>query len=144
MSDLHLNVCWNTGLILHGGDCLRCPLVIALVPLKCSVEIYNFLIGCPLPKRKCLGALVLSKTKHTALGIYSNNMNNCAFLYSAHVRHSVTLLALKQTVFPARCGTTFELWDLILIAPCNILHGAMAHFAADRTRNTGANPFSFW
>ena len=33
-----------------------CPLVIALVPLKCTVEIYNFLIGCPLPTRKSLGA----------------------------------------------------------------------------------------
>ena len=43
------------------------PLVIALVPLKCSIEIYNFLMGCPLPKRKCLGALTLSIKKHTGL-----------------------------------------------------------------------------
>ena len=29
----------------------QCPLVIALVPLKSlTVEIYNFLIGCPFPK----------------------------------------------------------------------------------------------
>ena len=28
------------------------------------VEINNFLIGCPLPRRKCLGAPALSKTKH--------------------------------------------------------------------------------
>ena len=56
------------GLILHGGNEGDCPLVIALVPLKCyTVKIYNFLIGCPLPRRKCLGALALSKTKHTGL-----------------------------------------------------------------------------
>ena len=36
-----------------------CPLVIALVPLKCSSKIYNFLIGCPFPRRICLGALAL-------------------------------------------------------------------------------------
>ena len=28
-----------------------CHKVIALVPLKCPVEIYNFPIGCPLPRR---------------------------------------------------------------------------------------------
>ena len=28
-------------------------------------KIYNFLIGCPLPRRLCIGALALSKTKHT-------------------------------------------------------------------------------
>ena len=33
----------------------------------CPVEIYNFLIGCLLPRRKCLGALTLSKTNYTAL-----------------------------------------------------------------------------
>ena len=47
----------------------RCPLVNAFVLLKCStVEIYNFLIGCPfLPRRKCLGAPALSKMKYTGL-----------------------------------------------------------------------------
>ena len=30
-----------------------------------ALEIYNFHIGTPLPKRKCPGALALSKTKHT-------------------------------------------------------------------------------
>ena len=36
-----------------------------------------------------------------------------SFLYSAHTRHSVTLKA--HAVFPARYGTPFELWDLILV-----------------------------
>ena len=57
-------------LILHGGnecDCLRCPLPLPWCPRNATVEIYNFLIGCLLPKRKCLGALALSKTKHTGL-----------------------------------------------------------------------------
>ena len=58
---------WETfsGLILHGGngsDCLRCPLSLPWCPWSAPVEIYNFLIGCPLPpRRKCLGALALSK-----------------------------------------------------------------------------------
>ena len=56
------------GLILHGGNrrLPPRPLVIALVPLKCyTVEMlqYNFLIGCPLPRRNCLGALTLWKNE---------------------------------------------------------------------------------
>ena len=31
-------------------------------------ENYNCLIECPLPRRKCLGALAPSKSKHTVLG----------------------------------------------------------------------------
>ena len=36
----------------------------AIASMKCTVYIYNSLIGSPLPKRKCLGALALSKNKH--------------------------------------------------------------------------------
>ena len=48
-----------------------CPLVIALVPLKCYSRklIYNFFIGCPSPRRKCRGALAHSKTNHTGLKV---------------------------------------------------------------------------
>ena len=49
---------------------------IAFVPQRCPwnapVQICNFIIGCPLPRRKCLGALALSKTKHTALLHYTD------------------------------------------------------------------------
>ena len=45
---------------LEATKVVSMPLVIALVPL-------NFLIGCPLPRRKCPGVLALSKTKHTGL-----------------------------------------------------------------------------
>ena len=31
------------------------------------VENYNLLVGCPLPRRKCLGALALPNTKHTGV-----------------------------------------------------------------------------
>ena len=43
------------------------PLVIALVPLKCLVEIFNFLIWCHLPRRKWVGAFAPVKTKHTGM-----------------------------------------------------------------------------
>ena len=52
-------------LILHGGNegnCLHAPWSMPW-GLEKQVEIYNFLIGCPLPRRQCVGAL--SKTKHT-------------------------------------------------------------------------------
>ena len=39
----------------------QCPLVIALVPLTCSVEIYNFLIVCRLPRENALVPLPLTK-----------------------------------------------------------------------------------
>ena len=62
----------SPGLILRQQRRLPpCPLVIDLVPLKCSmVEIYNFFIGCPLPRRKCLGAHALSEIKHKGLKAY--------------------------------------------------------------------------
>ena len=42
-----------------------CPLVIALVPLKCCSRYLQCPhIGCPLPRRICIGALALSRTIH--------------------------------------------------------------------------------
>ncbi len=60
--------------------------------------------------------------------------------------HSVTLKALQHKVFSCKvCGALFEVRDLFLyIAPCNGLQGAVAQYAANQTRNTGANPFSFF
>ena len=55
-----------TGMILHAGQ--RRRLVIALVPLKCSDRNLHF-IGYLLPRRKYFGALALSKTKQTGLGL---------------------------------------------------------------------------
>ena len=51
---------WSS-LVSSVGPDTPCPLVIALVPLKCSalVQIYNFLIGCPSPKRNALVPLPL-------------------------------------------------------------------------------------
>ena len=65
--------------------------------------------------------------------------NNSGFFYSAHAQGT-----FQDTVFSCKvCGTAFEKWDLLLnIAPCNGLQGAVAHYAANQTRNTGANPFS--
>ena len=47
-----------------------CPWSLPWCPWNAPVQICNFLIGCPLPRRKCLGALALSKTKHTALALH--------------------------------------------------------------------------
>ena len=50
------------GLILHGGnegDCHRVPWSLPWCLWNASVQIYNFIIGFPLPRRKCLGALAL-------------------------------------------------------------------------------------
>ena len=43
------------------------PLPLPWCPWNAPAKMYNFLIGCPLPKRKCLGAPAPSKTKHTGL-----------------------------------------------------------------------------
>ena len=60
----------HSGLILYGGNkvnFLRAPCSLPWCPWNAPVEIYNFLIGCPLPRSECLGTLALSKTKHTVL-----------------------------------------------------------------------------
>ena len=54
----------NACLILHWGnegDCLHAPGHCFGSPWKSPVEIYNFLIGCPLHRIKCPGALALIK-----------------------------------------------------------------------------------
>ena len=64
----------SAGLILHGGnggDCLRVPWSLPWRPWNTPVQLCNFIIACPLPRKKCLGALTLSKTKHTALSVSS-------------------------------------------------------------------------
>ena len=45
-------------------------------PKNAPVEIYNFLIMCPLPRRKCLDALALSITKQTGLVVAHTLMDN--------------------------------------------------------------------
>ena len=47
--------------------------------LGAAVEICNFLIGGPLPRRKCPGALALSKTKHTGLLLHCA-VENCSHI----------------------------------------------------------------
>ena len=57
---------WGPGLLLHRGiadDCLNAT----WCPWKTPIKIHSFLIDFPFPRRKCLGALALSKTKHTVL-----------------------------------------------------------------------------
>ena len=61
-----------------------CPLVNALVPLNAPAEIYNFLIVCPLPQRKYLGALALSATKHTG----PEECKICSLVFSKYYSQS--------------------------------------------------------
>ena len=60
----------DAGLFLYGGnegDCPYAPWSLPWSPSNAPVEVYNFLIGYPSPRRKCLGALALSKTWPTFL-----------------------------------------------------------------------------
>ena len=54
-----------------------CPLSLPWCPWNAAVDIKNFLIGCPLPRWKCVSALALSQTKHIQTCLYSlwTNMN---------------------------------------------------------------------
>ena len=68
--------CWvNNKRLLHQhdqgneGDCLHAP----WCPWNATVEIYNILIRCPLPGRKCFGALALAQTKHST-GLEQNTV----------------------------------------------------------------------
>ena len=47
--------------------------------LEMPVEIYNFLIGCPLQRRKCLGVLFLSKMKHTGPTAFIQTRERCVW-----------------------------------------------------------------
>ena len=67
---------------------LPCPIVIALVPLKFP----SSRIGYHLPRRKCLGALALSKKKHTALNCISLLNKNIA------IRKGKTIFILQRAV----------------------------------------------
>ena len=53
------------------GDCLHAHWSLPWCLCNAPREIYNFLIGCPLPKRKCLGVLAQSRTNHTGLVLSS-------------------------------------------------------------------------
>ena len=45
------------------GHCFHAPWLLPWCPWNAPVKIYNFLLGCPLPRRKCLGTLALFKIK---------------------------------------------------------------------------------
>ena len=108
----------TTSLTLHGGngsDCLLCPLPLPWCPWNAPVEIYNFFIGCPFPKRKCLGALALSKTKHTGLLLYristmqSLNPTYCTLFF---IPGTLYLHQAAETATPAINSP--ESWTLCL------------------------------
>ena len=69
-------------LIRHIGiecNCLHATWSLPWCPWNASVKIYNFLLGCPLPRRKCLGALALSITEHTGLSVIVYQVEDLLF-----------------------------------------------------------------
>ena len=80
-----------------GVFCSICRLKWLIPP----VEIHNFLIGYPLPRRKCLGALALSKTKHTGLLSLDNSYIDAHSLQGALYQGGNSLMPLpfqKQSI----------------------------------------------
>ena len=65
----------------NGGDCLHALWSLPWCPWNAPVEVNNLLIGCPLLKKKCHGALALSKIKHTGLNV--GRFHSCPSPYLA-------------------------------------------------------------
>ena len=86
-----------------------------------------------------MGILIYSKTKLRQRPSWDNN--NSRFLYSAHPSLSDAQCVFTYSIFLQVSVTKIR--DLFLyIAPCNGLRGAVAQYAANPARNTGADPFS--
>ena len=60
-----------------------------------SNGMYKFLIWCPLPMRKCICVLALSKTKHTCLGIQSLILSAQSYVSPMH--HCRKWLCIQDT-----------------------------------------------
>ena len=67
VAKMSIHCCTHKSIFQGGieGNCLHAPLVIALVPLKCS--------SSPLSRRKCLWCAFPLKTKQTGLKVYGKN-----------------------------------------------------------------------
>ena len=96
----------GAGLILQEGN--RC---------HDALEIYYLLIGCPLPKRKCLGAPALSKTKHTALKSILNQLERKkSSIVLVHVKIVYTMnfekVLCSSKINSGQPGNKFELQAL--------------------------------
>ena len=83
-------------------------------PWHARVEIDNFLIGCPLPRSKCLGALALLKTKHITC------RSDCAykrnFLFKTAVSKETKAIA---SMLPGHCLSALKMlqWKLTIYFP---------------------------
>ena len=76
-----------------------CPLIIALVPLKCSGRNLQFPHRVPFGKEKRVGALALSKTKHTGLCLVTNALSN-AISRNLQTPHTVPFTKEKMPWCP--------------------------------------------
>ena len=81
----------NAGLILHDGnegDCLRVPWSLPWCPWNAlQYKFAKLIIGCPLPRRKCLGAFALSKTNHTALNRIHSRQPRVGISFAKYMCH---------------------------------------------------------
>ena len=105
------------GPILHGGNTRQlspCPLV-AWCPSNAPVEIYYFLIGCPLPRRNCLGANALSKMKHTGLGLVSPFQTVYTLLISIHGGNKDPHVRILYLPFVKSLRLTFSHVNFLLV-----------------------------
>ena len=81
------------------------------------VEINNFLIGCPLTRKKCLGALALSKTKHTGLtGVQCEIiLNSRKHFFGRMVRYHVYVWISAQPQTKLRLQHTKQIGSSVLL-----------------------------
>ena len=100
---LYMLVGQKSGLILqggNGGDCLHAPWSLPWCLWNAPVEVDNFLIGCPSPRRKCLDAPALSKLNRTGLlwkwlNNFSNRRETCMVYYTQSDYTSLSLDNIK-------------------------------------------------
>ena len=68
-------------------------------PWNAPVRSYNFLIGCPSPRRKCLGALTLSKTARHISSLSKNWVRHQSLQCKLNVNLPGNLFSIKHYFF---------------------------------------------
>ena len=89
--------------------------------------------------------LYLQSTNNSTSILKYNNHSGFLYTCSGNIRYSLTLKArfnIQYMYFSTRyVGLHLNHETYCFIAPCHVLQGAAAQFAANQTRNTRVNPF---